>query len=140
MQRRQRKPVLTTWDISSGNGHIARERTRLLAQTRGMRVQSITAILLVLVFPSAYFHEGEVSMVVLQERRRKPDEQRVPLSVQFMLLLQRVERPVQSGLSHLLCPPLVAVLSSSCSSSRILEAFAMLSRTKRSPSQASSTV
>jgi len=53
-------PVLATWDIRSGNGHIARDRTRLLAQTREMRVQSTTSILLVLVFPGACFHEGEV--------------------------------------------------------------------------------
>jgi len=52
--------VLATWDIRSGNWHSARDRTRLLAQAREMRVQSTPSILLVLVFPGAYFYEGEV--------------------------------------------------------------------------------
>src|SRR5258706_7833291 len=37
-----------TWHIRSGNGHIARDRTHLLAQAREMRVQSTTSILLIL--------------------------------------------------------------------------------------------
>jgi hypothetical protein len=52
--------VLATWGICSENWHIAHDRTRLLAQAREMRVQSTTSILLVLVFPDACFHEGEV--------------------------------------------------------------------------------
>ena len=53
--------------------------------------------------------------VVLQERRRKQDEQGALSPVEFMLLLQRVWRPVQPGLAHLLCSPLAVVLSSSWS-------------------------
>jgi hypothetical protein len=40
--------VLATWDICLGNWHLARDRTRLLAQAREMRVQSTTSIVLVL--------------------------------------------------------------------------------------------
>jgi hypothetical protein len=46
-------PELATWDICSGSWHIARDRTRLLAQAREKRVQSTTSI-------RAYFHKGEV--------------------------------------------------------------------------------
>jgi hypothetical protein len=41
-------PVLATWDIRSGNGHMARDRTRLLAQACEMRVPSTPSMLLVL--------------------------------------------------------------------------------------------
>jgi putative transposase len=40
--------VLATWYICSGNWHSARDRTRLLAEARELRVQSTTSILLVL--------------------------------------------------------------------------------------------
>jgi hypothetical protein len=40
--------VLATWDIRSGNGHMARDRTRLLAEACEMRVPSTPSMLLVL--------------------------------------------------------------------------------------------
>jgi hypothetical protein len=41
-------PVLATWDIRSGNWHMARDRPRLLAEACEMRVPSTPSMLLVL--------------------------------------------------------------------------------------------
>ena len=52
-----------TWDICSGNWHSAHDGTRLLAQARELRVQSTTSIVLILVFPGAYFTKERFNFV-----------------------------------------------------------------------------
>ena len=49
--------------------------------------------------------------VVLQERERKQDEQRMAHLVQFRQALQTTGQPMPPGFSRLLWPHLVAVLS-----------------------------
>ncbi len=57
------RPVLATWDIRSENRPIVPNGASFFAKAGEMRVQSTRSMLLVFVFPRAYFHEGEVQFV-----------------------------------------------------------------------------